>query len=63
MYQNRYTSAALPVLRVKFYRTLSGREPVRDWLLDLPKADRQAMGQDIKTDLEMARQRLRDIKE
>lgn len=30
-----------------FYRTLAGDEPVRQWLRDLPKADRQAIGEDI----------------
>lgn len=32
-----------------FYRSLNGHEPVRDWLLALPKEDRQAIGADIKT--------------
>jgi phage-related protein len=27
----------------------TGNEPVRDWLLDLPKADRRKIGVDIKT--------------
>ena len=30
-----------------FYRTSGGDEPVRDWLKALPKADRQAIGEDI----------------
>jgi hypothetical protein len=38
-----------PILNVVFYKTESGNEPVRDWLRDLPKADRQAIGEDIKT--------------
>jgi len=38
-----------PILNVVFYKTESGNEPVRDWLKDLPKADRQAIGEDIKT--------------
>ena len=39
---------AYPVLRVVFFRTLAGREPVRDWLLDLDKADRKIIGEDVK---------------
>ena len=38
-----------PILRVKFYQTRSGKEPVRDWLRGLPKEDRTAIGEDIKT--------------
>ena len=38
-----------PVLRVKFYQTRSGNEPARDWLRGLPKEDRTAIGEDIKT--------------
>lgn len=39
-----------PVLSVKFFRTDSGREPVRDWLKnDLTPEDRRAIGADIKT--------------
>ena len=40
---------AHPVLRVVFFRSQVGREPVREWLLDLNKSDRQAIGFDIKT--------------
>jgi len=32
-----------------FYRTSEGREPVRDWLKDLPRDDRREIGQDIAT--------------
>ena len=32
-----------------FYRNASGAEPVRDWLLDLSKGDRKAIGTDIAT--------------
>ena len=32
-----------------FYRTASGTEPVRDWLLDLPDMDRRTIGYDIST--------------
>ena len=37
-----------PVLRVVFFRTFAGREPVRDWLLDLDKEDRKIIGEDVK---------------
>ena len=36
-------------VQARFFATASGNEPVRDWLLDLPVADRRAIGQDIKT--------------
>ena len=32
-----------------FYRSASGNEPVRDWLLGLTKDDRKAIGTDIQT--------------
>jgi phage-related protein len=32
----------------RFYRTLSGREPVREWLKNLPVEDRRILGEDIK---------------
>jgi phage-related protein len=32
-----------------FYRSESGNEPVRDWLLGLSKDDRKAIGADIQT--------------
>lgn len=32
-----------------FYETGNGRKPVREWLLSLDKADRKAIGEDIKT--------------
>ena len=35
-------------LPARFYRTDSGREPVRDWLLSLDPADRKIIGEDIK---------------
>ena len=37
-----------PILRVVFFRTESGREPVRDWLRALDKRDRKTIGEDIK---------------
>jgi phage-related protein len=38
-----------PILRVVFYRTTSGREPVRDWLRALDRESRRVIGGDIKT--------------
>ena len=39
-----------PILFVRFYRTASGNEPVRDWLaLKVSPKARQAIGADIKT--------------
>jgi len=34
-------------LRVAFFRTDAGIEPVREWLLDLDKPDRASIGEDI----------------
>jgi phage-related protein len=31
-----------------FFRTGAGAEPVRDWLLELPKADRRIVGEGLK---------------
>ena len=38
-----------PILSVVFFRTDSGSEPVREWLKSLPRDERQAIGEDIKT--------------
>lgn len=38
-----------PLLNVRFFKTSSGREPVRVWLKQLPKDDRKKLGEDIKT--------------
>ena len=38
-----------PILNVVFYKTESGKEPVRERLKDMPKGDRRAIGEDIKT--------------
>ena len=35
-------------LPARFYRSDSGREPVREWLKDLEAADRRVIGEDIK---------------
>ncbi len=37
------------VLIVRFYATRSGKEPVREWLKELPADARKAIGEDIKT--------------
>jgi len=36
-------------LQVRFFRTPSGNEPVKDWLHDLGKEDRKTIGVDIAT--------------
>jgi len=41
--------ARLPVLRVRFFRTAEGREPVREWLKALPAEERKAIGDDLRT--------------
>jgi len=41
--------ASNKAITVSFYRSAAANEPVRDWLLGLDKADRQAVGIDIKT--------------
>jgi len=37
-----------PILQVIFFHNPSGREPVRDWLKEMDKADRTTIGEDIK---------------
>ena len=39
----------LPTLRVRFYQSGLGDEPVRDWLKSLPAHERRLIGDDIKT--------------
>jgi phage-related protein len=36
-------------LRVRFYRTTAGNEPVREWLKALPPEERKIIGDDLKT--------------
>lgn len=36
-------------LNVKFYRSISEKEPVREWLLELEPKDCKTIGTDIKT--------------
>jgi hypothetical protein len=38
-----------PKLGIKFFRTVEGKEPVRDWLKALPVAERKAFGDDLRT--------------
>ena len=45
--------AGLKRLPARFYRSDSGREPVREWLKKLDAADRKIIGEDVK-DVEFA---------
>ena len=36
-------------LKVYFYKSLTGKEPVREWLKSLPLQDKKNLGEDIKT--------------
>lgn len=38
-----------PILAVVFFRTETGREPVREWLKSLPREERRIVGEDLKT--------------
>src|SRR5205809_8017689 len=38
-----------PILEVGFFRTETGREPVREWLRSLTREQRKIIGEDIKT--------------
>lgn len=37
------------ILSVRFFRTEAGNEPVREWLIDLPREHKRAIGTEIKT--------------
>lgn len=39
----------VPILKVHFYRSSAGNEPVRGWLKSLTQEDRKSIGEDIKT--------------
>lgn len=39
----------VPTFSVRFYRTATGTEPVREWLRSLPREDMKRIGEDIKT--------------
>ncbi len=52
MYLFRYTlgmSENPQILSVRFFCTEAGNEPVREWLSDLPRDHKRAIGADIKT--------------
>jgi hypothetical protein len=49
MYRNKYNAVDEPTLHVSFFRSANGAIPVRDWLHELPKTARKAIGEDIKT--------------
>ncbi len=38
-----------PILRVAFFKTAAGNEPVREWLKGLARDDMRTVGYDIKT--------------
>ena len=38
-----------PLLKVRFYASARGIEPVREWLREMLTADRKILGEDIKT--------------
>ncbi len=47
-YERRMASAKAPKkVKLLFFRTDAGREPVREWLKDLSREDRQAIGRDL----------------
>ena len=37
------------IIAVRFYKTESGNEPVKEWLLSLDKEERKIIGTDVKT--------------
>ncbi len=39
----------VPRLKVVFFKSQNGKEPVRDWLKNLPYQDKKVIGEDIKT--------------
>ena len=39
----------IPRLQVRFYKTNTGNEPVREWLLSLSDEEKKTIGEDIKT--------------
>lgn len=47
-YQKRY-AVTMKRINATFFKTCAGNEPVREWLLSLPEADRRSIGTDIKT--------------
>ena len=53
MYQYWYNELHMTdfsfVLKVVFYRSEAGNEPVREWLKDLQRDEKRQIGEDIKT--------------
>ena len=50
MHLFKYTARMPPILSVRFYCTTTGKDPVRDWLLEqVSLGARKAIGADIKT--------------
>ena len=47
-FKGKDAKMVVPVLKVNFYQSPSGAQPVRDWLKELPAHERQAIGEDIK---------------
>jgi len=41
------SKASPPEVPVRFYRTETGKEPVREWLRSLDEGDRRAIGLDL----------------
>lgn len=41
------SKASPPEVPVRFYRTETGKEPVREWLRGLDEGDRRAIGLDL----------------
>lgn len=41
-------NSALPKIELVFYRSGGGNEPVRDWLVKLPEANRRSVGLDLQ---------------
>lgn len=41
-------SRSLKILPARFFETETGREPVKEWLLELAPEDRKAIGNDIR---------------
>src|SRR5437870_1121129 len=39
----------MKIITVKFFKNESGKEPVREWLLEFSKEDKKIIGTDIKT--------------
>ena len=48
IYGTIYVMSDQPLLRVVFFRSNSGDEPVREWLKELDREDRKTIGEDIK---------------